>query len=80
MEAHSILVDFLTQQHFCFRDMCQVKWLSYGNRNISFFRSLLRPPKAQKPLASLRVGHSLVSNLHILSSYVIDFYAKLFNG
>lgn len=78
-QEHAALNDLLAKKECMLRKKCLVSWLEHGDRNSTFFHSLLRVRKARKPMHVLNIGVVLTSDLHAIIDHTSSYFSTLFN-
>ncbi|KAK0570758.1 hypothetical protein LWI29_005954 [Acer saccharum] len=69
----------LKQQEIFLKEKSRVKWLAEGDRNSTFFHSLLKRRGGNKPLSSIQIGENISYDPTEIGEHVSSFYQHLFS-
>ncbi|XP_057791142.1 uncharacterized protein LOC131008273 [Salvia miltiorrhiza] len=68
----------LSRKSSLLRQKCRVKWLHDGDRNNSFFHSLLRYKKRSYMIAHLEINNQMVYDQDEIGGHIVQFFTSLF--
>ncbi|XP_057808994.1 uncharacterized protein LOC131023469 [Salvia miltiorrhiza] len=68
----------LSRKNSLLRQKCRVKWLHDGDRNNSFFHSLLRYKKRSYMIAHLEINNKMVYDQEEIGGHIVQFFTSLF--
>ena len=68
----------LERQECFWREKSKVKWHLEGDRNTGYFHRLSQIKNKTKLISSLRVGENLISDPHLISEHIVDYFKNLY--